>query len=177
MNHGSFLAVFLLLASVSYLANGDRWNQESQQPLTDWQVSLLAQDLPDELRTLYEQIIDPNVDEINKENYIWRSFELLKYRKYRRYSWFYYWLLDISGSDQQQLGRQTPKGQGGRTPPNIGGYTPGGRTPPNMGGHTPGGRTPPNLGGRTPGGRTPKRGGQRPRQRQRHGKGHGRNIV
>ena len=45
MNHGSFLAVFLLLASVSYLANGDRWNQESQQPLTDWQVSLLAQDL------------------------------------------------------------------------------------------------------------------------------------
>ena len=45
MKHGSFLAVFLLLASVAYLANGDRWNQESQQPLTDWQVSLLAQDL------------------------------------------------------------------------------------------------------------------------------------
>ena len=92
--------------------------------------------------------LTPKWMKINRENYIWRCFELLNQKKYRYYEWFYYWLVDISGFGYQPGGRTPKHGGPGRRTPKHGG--PGGRTPKHGG---PGGRTPKHD-RRGPGGRT-----------------------
>ncbi|XP_022093770.1 uncharacterized protein LOC110980972 [Acanthaster planci] len=138
MRGDTFFPGLLLIASLVYLTVASPTSRATQEH-RHADIVVLANQLPWELRVLYDIIISPSTDEIRRENYIWRAFELLKYKKYKAYVWFYDWLVYQSGYDGRGPGRHTPRGgPGGRTH-RHGRGGPGGRT---RGHGGPGRRTP-----------------------------------
>ncbi|XP_038050919.1 uncharacterized protein LOC119724071 [Patiria miniata] len=148
MKCSSFFSGLLLIASFACLIWASPASRQPQE-LSQTDIVVLANKLPWELRVLYDLIIDLNTDDIRKENYIWHAFELLKFKKYQAYIWFYDWLVYQSGYDGYGPGRHTPR-HGGHTP--RGGH--GGRTRGH--GHGGPGRRTPGHGG--PGRHTPRGG-------------------